>query len=424
MNEGSVPDTRLRDPFLPDSLRATLGLRHDAARLARDACLMSAMIACRANAPGGRATFIVGKVSPSGDPLKPSRLLFRCPDSELPERARRLFGPAEAARPSVPSSISFRLNPAPPPDLAKSALPVSRLSVTAFRAYLACPFRFYLQSVLGMESLDDSLTGLDPRDFGILSHAALQAMGESGMWRCDDEHTLRGYLNTEVDRWVQHRFGPRPPLAVTLAVEAAKQRLGAAARTQVALAAEGWELMRTETKWTGRLAELDLVGKIDRIDRHRRTGHWRIIDYKTSDKPTSPADAHLGPTRDDTPPWMTLQAEKPRRWTDLQLPLYVWLLRHGALADPAPAPLPADAWEQAQVAYFNLPKAVADTALTIWEDFDTHTLDSATACATEVARRIRNNQFWPPTERVSFDNFESLLFDTPEAHVLPLPPFP
>lgn len=423
MNEGCVPDTRLRDPFLPDSLRALLGLRHDAARLARDACLMSAMIACRAATPGGRATFIVGKVGPSGDPLKPSRLLFRCPDPELPARARRLFGPAEAARPSVPSSISFRLNAAPPPDLPKNALPVSRLSVTSFRAYLACPFRFYLQSVLGMEPLDDSLTGLDPRDFGILTHAALQAMGESGMWRCDDEGTLRGYLDAEVDRWVQQRFGPRPPLAVVLAVEAAKQRLGAAARTQIALAADGWELMRTETKWTGRLAGLDLVGKIDRIDRHRRTGQWRIIDYKTSDKPTAPAEAHLAPTRDDTPPWMTLQADKPRRWIDLQLPLYVWLLRHGALADADAAPMPAEAWQHAEVAYFNLPKAVADTALTIWENFDAAVLDSATACAEEVARRIRANQFWPPSERVSFDNFETLLFDNPAAHILPPPLF-
>src|SRR6185295_6534232 len=97
--------------FLPDSLRALLGLRHDSARFARDAYLLSAMLAARhAN---GAVVCMTGKLSATRDPLKPSRLLFRCADAQLAERAARLFGAAEVARPSVPASISFKLDSSP-----------------------------------------------------------------------------------------------------------------------------------------------------------------------------------------------------------------------------------------------------------------------------------------------------------------------
>ncbi|MDA0578751.1 MAG: PD-(D/E)XK nuclease family protein, partial [Verrucomicrobia bacterium] len=409
MNEGSVPAAQPRDPFLPDTLCALLGLRHDAARLARDACLMSALVASRA--ADGTATFIAGKVSATGDPLKPSRLLFRCTDAELPHRAARLFGPADAQRTSVPSAISFQLNSAPPPDLPRNALPVTRLSVTAFRAYLACPFRYYLQHVLRMEPLDDARTGLDARDFGTLTHAVLQTMATSGMWRCDDPAKLGAYLDAEVHTWMHARFGAQPPVVVSLAAEAARQRLRAAARQQARLNADGWEIMHTEAKVTASLGAMRIVGKIDRIDRHRKTGRWRVIDYKTSDTAVDPAAAHLASVRPETPEWMRLKQEKPRRWVDLQLPIYVWLLRNGSMELPAhaPTPPPGEPWEQVEVGYFNLPKAVADTSLTLWDGLEETMLSSAADCAREIVHRITGQLFWPPAERVEFENFDSLV---------------
>ena len=47
MNEGFVPDGAVGDVFLPDSLRAALGLRDDNARLARDAFVLAAILAQR-----------------------------------------------------------------------------------------------------------------------------------------------------------------------------------------------------------------------------------------------------------------------------------------------------------------------------------------------------------------------------------------
>ncbi|MFC1925155.1 hypothetical protein ACFLW2_00480, partial [Chloroflexota bacterium] len=112
MNDGKVPDSRPGDIFLPDTLRRQLKLRHDDDRLARDAYLMTALIQSRRDE--GRVCFIAGKTGGSGDVLKPSRLLLRCADSELPGRAERIFGTPPAAADSYPSTISFLLEAAPP----------------------------------------------------------------------------------------------------------------------------------------------------------------------------------------------------------------------------------------------------------------------------------------------------------------------
>ncbi|MCE9614150.1 MAG: PD-(D/E)XK nuclease family protein [Lentisphaerae bacterium] len=408
LNEGCVPDTRIGDAFLPESLRALLALRDDATRLARDSYLLATMIASRQSA--GSVTLITGKRSATGDPLKPSRLLFRCPDSELRDRAAQLFGSMESGRPSVHSSVSFRLQGAPPPDVPPAALCPKRLPVTAFRAYLDCPFRFYLAWGLGMDSLDDQKTGVDARDFGVLMHHVLEALADSGLWRSADEPAMRAFMNAETDRWVTHRFGASPPLAVSLAADAARQRLGAAARTQVALTRDGWEILHTEQKLSIVLAGQEVVGKIDRIDRHRDTGQLRIIDYKTSDRPVAAPAAHLANVRPDTPEFALATPDGKKRWIDLQLPLYVALL--GQTLGQATV----------NVGYFNLPKATTDTELTLWPDFSPDLVASATRCAGEVIRRIHARIFWPPTERVDYDRFESLFPSSPAECFTP--PFP
>jgi ATP-dependent helicase/nuclease subunit B len=169
INDGIVPDAVVGDAFLPESLRARLGLKTNAMRFARDAYLLAALAAMRRTS--GRLDVLLGKATDRGDPLRPSRLLLRCPDVELPRRVAFLFRPVEAAQASVPWTRAWRLQPraAPPPE---------RLPVTALRAYLACPFRFYLRHILRMEKVDPDKAELDARDFGTLLHGALQSLGE------------------------------------------------------------------------------------------------------------------------------------------------------------------------------------------------------------------------------------------------------
>ena len=88
-NEGVLPETIHGDRFLPESIRSPLGLRSNEDRFARDAWLLELLI--RSRGDDGQVDFFVGRQRHNGDPLKPSRLLFRCPDSQLAERVEHLL---------------------------------------------------------------------------------------------------------------------------------------------------------------------------------------------------------------------------------------------------------------------------------------------------------------------------------------------
>jgi ATP-dependent helicase/nuclease subunit B len=399
MNDGKVPDSHPSDVFLPDTLRRQLSLRHDEDRLARDAYLMTSLIESRRSQ--GRVCFVVGKTGASGDVMKPSRLLFQCSDAELPGRAERLFGTPPEARAGHPSSISFRLEAAPPPDVPVESLGLKRTSITAFRDYLDCPFRYYLKHVLGMEALDDQKIELDAMDFGSLVHDTLHQMAlNEEMRRCEDVDRLQEFLCSEAVDWVTERFGRSPPLQVEVQLESARQRLRQAARVQAGLVRQGWDIVHAEMKIQGEMEGVQIRGKIDRVDRQRQTGRIRLLDYKTSENGGTPEEAHFGSLSADRecPEYARIEvAGKQRRWIDLQLPLYAILLS----SDP-------ELRGPFELGYFNLPKAVDDTSVVLWDDPTSALLESAGACAGGIVSDIKSRRFWPPAQKARYDDFESL----------------
>lgn len=396
INDGNVPDSQLSDVFLPDSLRSQLNLRHDADQFARDVYLMCELLESRKQE--GCTYFIVGKTSIAGDPLKPSRLLFRCDDEELLRRTDRLFGAPKGERESSPSTISFMLDARPPADVPANQLTLTKLPVTWFKDYLACPFRFYLRHILGMEKLDDEKREMDAPDFGSLVHYALQKMAESTeMRQCEKDHELSKFLCTEAANWVARRFGSSVPLQVAIQLEAARERLKAAAHVQAELVREGWDIVQSEMNIEAEFNGIKVSGRIDRIDRHRETGHIRVLDYKTSDKATNPSEAHLSSSSTNTQAYAKVILNgKNKRWTNLQLPLYIIVLSK------------EESYGQIETSYFNLPKAVKDTRVTLWNNFSSELLESARTCVEGVINDIHCHRFWPPAANVPYDDFESL----------------
>ena len=397
MNDGFVPDGHLSDVFLPDTLRKKLNLRCDADRLARDAYLMRGLV--ESHRDDGRVCFLVSKTGATRDPLKPSRLLFRCSDAELVGRARRLFGDSEDEQDSYPPTISFLLQAGPPADIPAERLAPGRLSVTQCREYLACPFRFYLKIILGMEELDDEKVEMDPLDFGSLVHEVLSRMAQSNeMANCDHDVNLSEFLCAEAENWAAERFGFPLPLQIRIQLDTAKQRLRAAARVQADLVKEGWRILDSEVRITADLCGLPIGGRIDRIDRHSKTGQIRILDYKTSDTVQKPDEAHLASVVDEVADYMRVNvAGKEKRWVDLQLPLYRILLPKEVYFD-----------NRIELGYFNLPKTTDETGVMICEGLDDRLLESARICAESIVKDIRNRRFWPPVKRVQYDDFESL----------------
>jgi ATP-dependent helicase/nuclease subunit B len=379
LNDARVPEAVAGHAFLPESLRVRLGLKSNEARFARDAHLLQALAASRGSE--GRLDLLFGKFAAEGDPLRPSRLLLRCPEPELPARVEFLFRAPALPGPAVAWRRSWRLT------LPRRA-PPERVAVTALKRWLKCPLRFYLQHGLGMEVVDPEKAEMDAFDFGTLCHGALEAMARDAAMRdCTDARVLRDFLLAEFDRGMRGRYGAELTLPLLVQQESARQRLARAAEVQARERAEGWVIVEAERKFELPVEGIVIAGKIDRIERHEHTGSWRVLDYKTSDSAVNPADAHLRSLRrgETVPDWMGWDgAGKPRVWSDLQLPVYQRVLAADA------AGMPVDC------AYFNLPKAIGETGLYPWAGCTPELQLAAWRCTQGVAAAVRRGEFWPP----------------------------
>jgi ATP-dependent helicase/nuclease subunit B len=404
LNEGCVSESITADPFLPGALRKKLGLRSNDDRLARDGYVLAAMRAARVD--GGRVDLLLGRRSEAGDPMNPSRLLLACRDTELPARVRFLFheAPSHGRRRTVPWARAWPLTIPKP-------RPFESIRVTSFRDYLECPFRFLLKHGLKMSAVELDKRELDARDFGTLVHAVLERLGRDDSWRdCTDGAELARGFSAELDQIATGRFGRSPSLPLVVQIESARQRLQHAAHLQAATRAEGWRIERVEWPFPEGAVVFDglvVRGKIDRIERHEATGVVRVLDYKTSDKPASPADAHRRKVKRGE----ALRHEfggcevagAPGQWVDLQLPLY----RMAA----------AVLGSEVVCGYFNLPKAVTETAIATWDELDEATQASALTCAEGVAAGVRAGIFWPPNEDARDDEFTRLFHEGVAASV-------
>jgi ATP-dependent helicase/nuclease subunit B len=391
-NDGSVPDSVAGDPFLPESIREKLGLKTNSARFARDAYVLQALAACRVQS--GRIDLLFGKTSTAGDPLRPSRLLLRCAEAELPSRIAFLFRAPEQAQGNPSWTRAWPLTP-------RRAAPLAQVAVTALRRWLECPFRFYLGQVLEMAAVDPAKNELDARDFGALCHTALEAMGREATLRdCTDAGMLREFLLAELERHARACYGEALALPLIIQLESARQRLARAAEVQARERAAGWVIEQVEKKIAVNIGGLLVKGKIDRIDRHAETGAVRVLDYKTSDSPASPRDTHFrAPRKDERPPaWAVFELNaRVRAWADLQLPLYLH-----ALASEFPGAVACG--------YFNLPKAASGSGLALWDDYTPELHAAALRCTEGVCAAIRAGEFWPPNEqmRADYDEFAAL----------------
>jgi ATP-dependent helicase/nuclease subunit B len=381
-NEGFVPKSTGADAFLPDRLRQELGLLHNERRYARDA--YAASVLCR---PSQELRVLLARRDTQKDPLQPSRLVFACPDDALIGRARRFFG---AAKPLAAPRRLLLAPDGPIPDKSLFAVPPpaplgekpQHISVTRFKVYLACPYRYYLRQVRKLEAVDDAARELDGGAFGTLLHKVLGAFGRdpSGPRHSDRKRDIVDFLDERLAALATREYSldQRRP-AIRLQLEQARRRLSAFASRQAELVREGWRIVYAEDDEEDSVSvpflvdeePITLVGRIDRIDRHQGNGTIRILDYKSADSAQTPDRTH----------------RNGEGWIDLQLPLYRRLWR-GVQLDAA-----VDC--TVQLGYFNLPKQLDKTEVAVAEWDDAALLD-AEETARRVIRELRSGVFWPP----------------------------
>jgi ATP-dependent helicase/nuclease subunit B len=399
MNEGKVPARNTGDPWLGEAAGKQLGLLGNADRAARDAFLYQAMLEARRGE--GRVDLICAKSGAGGEALLPSRLLLAADPDELPQRVKFLFRGVEPPEAGLRWHADWKWQP-------KAAEISERLNATSLSDYLACPFRFYLKHGVHLRGNEPNRVEWNARDFGNVAHEVMERWGRDPEAReFSKTEALHDWLSAELDRVVSEWFGGRPPLAVRIQAEALRQRLLWLARVQACNRAEGWQVIEVEHKFEIPAGSATIVAKIDRIDRHRETGALRVIDYKTGkaagvDKAhrrkitaRTVLPAHLG--NDSPAVYGGAENGKPVdfRWVNLQLPLYALAidLRDGALPVPC---------------YLTLGATETDVALHEWTDFTSDDMQAAKTCADWIASQIAAGIFWPPAEKVDYDDFAIL----------------
>lgn len=376
LNEAFIPDSVNSDLFLPNRLRSELGLFDNSRRYARDAYALTVMLETRQD-----LRVIVGRRNHDGDPMVPSRLLFATNAEDIAQRALHFFRPISdeageqlLSAPVLAVSPNEGLQVPRPLPLAK---PIECMSVTSFRDYIACPYRYYLRHVLRLRQADDRADELDGAAFGSLAHEVLHRFGESPERDSTDVEQIRHTLHDALNQCVAKNFGRDAMAVVHVQVEQLRLRLNAFAEKQAEWASQGWRIEHTEVPTDQHQhaellvdgSSMRLTGRIDRIDLNTRTGARVVFDYKTSDASKRPEDAH----------------QRRGEWVDLQLPLYRHLVRalgiEGSLG----------------LGYITLSKDTSriDFLQAQWSEAE---LEEADQLAYEIVRAVRSEHFWPPTD--------------------------
>lgn len=397
MNEGLLPRGPAPDAMLTEAAKRRLGLPDRDFLQARDLCLLHGMEAGRKKSGLVVLTMQNGE---AGEPLRPSRLLFRVPDAELAKRVEHLAVEAEPKETGNAREAFQRhkLRIPLPPKEGKTDL----LHVTDFSAFLACPLRFYLSRRLGWRPGEEPAPGLDGRTFGTWMHEVLHAFGEDPVMReCADAakiyEQVRASWDAKFEPW-EEAGGLR--LNLDLQRESGRERLKRFAAEQAHLVNQGWRIRSTETalgeerELPGRPGKVRcfsiglegfwVVGRADRIDEHPEHG-WRVVDYKTGREKEAAAHHFAGGRRATyarSPEYARLaRADKkgkvgPACWINLQLPLYL----EGVTGEGRPA----------QAGYFYLGEELAEIG---WKPLvlTQEERESARQCAREVAQEYRSD---------------------------------
>ena len=384
-NEGCVPESIVGHPFIPDSLRASLGLVTNEMRAMRDSFIFAEAVRCR---EAGCVRVHMHQIAGDKNVMKPSRILFGgIGDGDLPGLARRLYAVTKGHEGSPPKRLpdAWRLRlPVPP----KERVERKTISPTRLDQYLRCPFNFFLQETFG-EPSDDRAQELDAMTFGTLCHEVLDRFAKEGPKDSVDAQEIADWLEHEA-RILLGAYGTSLPAIIELQGESAIARLRNFAPAQAARRKAGWRIIAAEQSLECRIKSSNtlLRGKVDRIDENEHTGELAIIDYKTWEAP-----------RDES--------------TSLQLPIYRAMVQCSGRFSAHAA--------DAKALYCILAKRAEDTLFDEARAFgsagQSEAEDKVVAALDGIARGI----FYPPSKDSDWSrDYGGLIWESPEQGIDPI----
>jgi inactivated superfamily I helicase len=168
--------------------------------------------------------------------------------------------------------------------LSFKALP-TEISVTKLAAVLQCPYRFALEAVFGVKSLDEPAVWPAQAERGNLLHEALHLV-KNDLQSLNNGADLEAQIKTALYTLLQDKAKLSGRYAALVADS--HRTLATYVSAQTARQTEGWRLQATEhtIESQGLIDGVRVHGKLDRLDVMRdSTGEpvaYAVLDYKTS----------------------------------------------------------------------------------------------------------------------------------------------
>ena len=311
LKDGEMPARPEADFFLPERLRAELGLRTMKKSLLIDEFLFQRLTS------GPRSVYLSYPEMEADKVFLPS--IFISDGQPARDPGHGIFSKEEEfVRKGGPpyrvhlKEITAACNSGKNSREKGKKTRKNALNVTDVDAFRACPRFFYMERVLGLSPAEAARYGLEPKVVGTLLHAIMESLMPVTE---EDDESLRTRARHCVEAALAQSKDPVPPYWGRLLTETFLAALPGIRQIEQKFRIEGFTKTAAvlEGKIEGKLRGTRLKGKIDRIDENAEGGR-RILDYKTGPASLNPGDVL-------------------RKGTSLQLFLYAALARSRGLSD-------------------------------------------------------------------------------------------
>lgn len=304
LTETNLPGSYRTDPILPDRLRRKLGIpdidRHrDRQRFHLRAAIDGAVetpLLCAFESEGGNPVLTTPFLSlPTLKPPEPGPYCAAIEEQiDAGARSGRSFT-------EQTFEVDFESDHAARAELVRRFGPDRAVSVTAIESFRICPYRFYLERVLGVESPPEPQFEIDSQQWGIVVHDAFGRLYKEGpVPLARLEERARAAFDAAL------REAGLPPFWAEAARRVFDNILPGIKKIETELRAANWQPKETELTLEGQVTkDIRVKGRLDRLDEH--PDGLRVLDYKTGQANVS-----------------AKQVIKER--THVQLPLYAKLI--------------------------------------------------------------------------------------------------
>lgn len=417
ISEESFSNSAIEDAFFPEHIRKSLNWSSAWSRFGADIHRFEQLLK-QYSSDEFFITFSVA--SKNGELNTLPRLFFNVSDDKLLKNCRLLFSDALAEK---SAQNTEKKQPLKYTSHITDKMP-SRISVTAFKKYIECPYTFYLNNILNCQDPGRELFELQPNQSGTMLHNVLENYGKTFSDSIPDTKILKEHCLKELERQFYLNTGFAPNNLALMQNEEIRKNIEAFAvyETNVRNSANQHKIIQIEKKidvsmqslierlpsdWQQDLPPLAaecrdvrLVGKIDRIDSFYDTDNkhiYRILDYKSANKPETPAKVHLTKKCPENFDTETLYAGNDSKGKDVyfcDMQLVIYSLFANFMHDET------DIRDDSVIecGYYNLPLDTDETAIEIFSELDNAMLKNGAKTLILLMNRIfAERRFWPPS---------------------------